>query len=145
MYRGSQQSNASPLAGNIYFPERLITTLDGQIRPIQDISYRRNYRRDAALNGDSRNSLQASQKKMASKLLRVGETNLTFFNGSLKRPSQQSEPLDLDLTFLESYYDKYEKITAERLPQEGEQPRKPIAGALVQPGANTNIYVKKRT
>lgn len=105
-YRGSHKTNASPLAGNIYFPDRLITTLNNQIRPIQDINYRRNYRREANA-GDSRNSLQASQKKaVPKKPLRIKETNLTFFNGSLKRPSQQSEPLDLDLTFLESYYDR---------------------------------------
>lgn len=88
MYRGSNKSNASPLAGNIYFPDRLRATLNGHIQPIQDINYKRNYRQDAALNGDSRNSLHVSQRKLTSKkLLRVGETNLTFFNGSLKRPS----------------------------------------------------------
>lgn len=148
MYRGSNKSNASPLAGNIYFPDRLIATLNNQIRPIQDISYKRNYKRDTALNGDSRKSLHVSQNKFTSKkLLRVGETNLTFFNGSLKRPSQQSEPLDLDLTFLESYYDKYERITVERLPGDGgEMPKKLTTGvALVPPGVNQNLYLKKRT
>jgi hypothetical protein len=148
VYRGSHKSNASPLAGNIYFPDRLIATLNNQIRPIQDISYKRNYKRDTALNGDSRKSLHVSQNKFTSKkLLRVGETNLTFFNGSLKRPSQQSEPLDLDLTFLESYYDKYEKITVERLPGDGgEAPKKLTTGiALVPQGVNQNLYLKKRT
>ena len=109
-YRGSHKVNTSPLAGNIYFPDRLLAKLnaDNQLRPIQDINYRRNYRREGDRNiGDSRNSLHASQRKVnVKKQLRIKETNLTFFNGSLKQPSQLSEPLDLDLTFLESYYDR---------------------------------------
>lgn len=107
--------------------------LNNQMRPIQDINYRRNYRREANI-GDSRNSLQASQLKR--KQLRIKETNLTFFNGSLKRPSQLSEPLDLDLTFLESYYDKQERATLEKLPQEKQ------TVALAHP---LQTYVKKRT
>jgi hypothetical protein len=117
--------NASPLAGNIYFPDRLITKLNDQLRPIQDISYRRNYRREGHM-GDSRNSLHAAQRRQ----VRIRETNLTFFNGSLKQPSQISEPLDLDLTMLESYYDKQDKATLEKAPAESSKKYK---------------YVKKRT
>lgn len=94
------------MAGNIYFPDRLIAKLDNQIRPIQDINYRRNYRREADV-AESRNSLHVSQRKVAvKKQLRIKETNLTFFNDIVKQHSQLSEPLDLDLTFLESYYDR---------------------------------------
>lgn len=74
--------------------------------------------------GESRNSGNSqnmSLKKMVQKKqLRIKETNLTFFNGSLKQPSQQSEPLDLDLTFLESYYEKKENHTLEKAPEGAE-------------------------
>lgn len=95
----------SPM-GNIFFPDRLIS----DIKPIIGINYRRDYKNVRSTSVHSEEHTKAQLKKN----LRIQETNLTFFNGSLKQSSVISEPLDLDLTNLENFYERGGRPTASK-------------------------------